>query len=63
MKSGSYKWEPSTEAEVAYYDKLFKVIDRKKAGAVSGPEVVKLLSLSGLPKAQLQVGGGEKQGM
>lgn len=56
MKDGDYEWEPSSEEEVAYYDKLFKVIDREQTGAVGGLEVVKFLSLSGLPKSQLQVG-------
>lgn len=56
MKSDNYEWAPSNGEEKAYYDRLFDVLDRGKAGAIDGKVVVKFLSLSGLPVAQLQVG-------
>lgn len=48
-------WAPSTQKEIAYYDKLFGVIDRDKTGTLDGKETVQFLSLSGLSKAQLKV--------
>lgn len=48
-------WEPSTKNEVAYYDKLFQVVDRDKSGTLDGKETVQFLGHSGLTKDQLKV--------
>lgn len=48
-------WQPAGAKEVSYYDKIFKVVDRDKSGALDGQETVKFLSLSGLTKTQLKV--------
>ncbi len=48
-------WKPSTEKEVAHYDKLFRVVDRDKSGTLDGKEVIQFLSHSGLNKSQLKV--------
>lgn len=48
-------WEPSTEKEDTYYDKLFRVVDRDKSGTLDGKEAVQFLAHSGLTKAQLKV--------
>lgn len=52
---GGPVWEPASAKEVAYYDKLFEVVDRDKSGTLDGQEAVKFLSFSGLTKAQLKV--------
>lgn len=48
-------WEPSTEKEATYYDKLFGVVDRDKSVTLDGKEAVQFLAHSGLTKAQLKV--------
>ena len=48
-------WEPSTDKETAYYEKLFRVVDRDKSGTVDGKEAVQFLAHSGLSKSQLKV--------
>lgn len=55
MKDDYYVWQPFSEAETKYYDKLFRVVDREKAGAIGGQAAVTFLTLSGLPTSQLQV--------
>ncbi|CAN0248639.1 unnamed protein product [Ectocarpus sp. 12 AP-2014] len=47
-------WEPSTQKEIAYYDKLFGVVDRDKTSTLDGKEAVQFLGLSGLTKTQLK---------
>eukprot|EP00903_Cladosiphon_okamuranus_P014972 g13857.t1 len=47
-------WEPSTEKEATYYDKLFRVVDRDESGTLDGKEAVQFLAHSGLTKAQLK---------
>ncbi|CBN78671.1 conserved unknown protein [Ectocarpus siliculosus] len=47
-------WEPSTQKEIAYYDKLFGVVDRDNTSTLDGKEAVQFLGLSGLTKTQLK---------
>ncbi|CAM9710852.1 unnamed protein product [Ectocarpus fasciculatus] len=47
-------WEPSTQKEIAYYDKLFGVVDRDDTSTLDGKEAVQFLGHSGLTKAQLK---------
>lgn len=55
MNDHHFIWKPSDERETAYYDKLFKVVDRDNARGMGGQEAVKFFSLSGLPIEQLKV--------
>ncbi|CAM9215021.1 unnamed protein product [Ectocarpus sp. 4 AP-2014] len=47
-------WEPSTQKEIAYYDKLFGVVDRDNTSTLDGKEAVQFLGLSGLTKTHLK---------
>lgn len=51
----SIVWEPSTQKEIAYYDKLFGVVDRDSTSTLDGKEAVQFLGHSGLTKTQLKV--------